>query len=146
MSACSHPWKLTTWVHVLILENSQLEDLYAGDLMYFFFFLVMKRRGKENPNSLSILHLTYVTKENEVKVAFLEMQDLLYLTTLRPLRDEGETWSHWFCLLFPLLSCSHGCCRWHFTGHWFLLKTLSSDLAKARRRQTLGRKVQWIRS
>ena len=35
----------------------------------FFFFLVMKRRGKENPDSLSILHLTYVTKKNEVKVA-----------------------------------------------------------------------------
>ena len=29
----------------------------------------MKRRGKENPDSLSILHLTYVTKKNEVKVA-----------------------------------------------------------------------------
>ena len=79
--------------------------------IFFFFFLVMKRRGKENPNSLSILHLTYVTKENEVKVVFLEMQDLLYLATLRPRRDGWEIRSHWFCLLFPLLSCSHGCCR-----------------------------------
>lgn len=59
------------------------------------FFLVMKRRGKEDPDSLSILHLTYVTKENEVKVAFFtEMKELLYLATLKMLRDSWEIWSH----------------------------------------------------
>lgn len=55
----------------------------------------MKRRGKEDPDSLSILHLTYVTKENEVKVAFFtEMKELLYLATLKMLRDSWEIWSH----------------------------------------------------
>ena len=55
----------------------------------------MKRRGKENPDSLSILHLTYETKENEVNVAFfIEMKDLLYLVTLKTLRDRWEIWSH----------------------------------------------------
>lgn len=55
----------------------------------------MKRRGKEDPDSLSILHLTYVTKEKEVKVAFFtEMKELLYLATLKMLRDRWEICSH----------------------------------------------------